>query len=794
MKAVIAGTSLALVSWSLVLIAPSPIQAAAPRPANNKLLAVAPEECLLFIHNFGFTASNSNAINSTERLFAEPSVQQFVAEVRKLADQGLAKMKESSDDTKVQLMQDLMGLVKLLVDRPSSLYVTNVQLNATGEPQSMEVGFVVDAGEKITHLRQQLDKLKSQVPASAITTETIAGVPCLRIDTGDGMPLYWGTKGESLIASIGDGSFENLINNVQDPAPAWLGPAVQRLPVPRPWLLAYVNGQQVSRLANRGDEQLQKVWSALGMNETKSITWVFGLDDEGILTRSLLSTTAKEGVVKFFSDQGLTADDLTRIPQDVVNCGVMRLDPSVVFDNALEIVGNIDPQAAAALQQSLTQVSRMIQADIRKQILAGFGDRWVAYTTGQQVSMLAPDMLVAVDVRDASAVQRVLNILEQAVNGQNQPFNVGKTKIGDRAAYYLSGFPIAPAWCLTKDRLVVGMQKQTIAAYLDGQPDKSASIAAHPRVAELFQDFKKPFALTLGNSRASMQASYSGAQLLLNMGAGQLRQQGIEFDPTTLPPLDDILKHLEPSICAMRRTDDGLELVSRQTIPSFGVSGASTPILVALLLPAVNAARAAARRNQSMNNLKMLALANANYESATGHFPAARFGKGENRGLSWRVAILPYLEGGGELYDRFHHDEPWDSEHNRTLIGEMPAVYRSPASSAEPSKTNYLAIRGEDSIIADIEKGNPIRSIRDGTSKTALIIEVDDERAVTWTKPDDYEWAAGDPTAGLGNLHPGNIFLAAFADGHVTAISREVDKNLLQAIFTKSGGERADLP
>jgi hypothetical protein len=306
-------------------------------------------------------------------------------------------------------------------------------------------------------------------------------------------------------------------------------------------------------------------------------------------------------------------------------------------------------------------------------------------------------------------------------------------------------------------------------------------------------DFEKPLAVTLGNSRASMQASYAGAQMLLNMGAGQLRQQGIEFDPTTLPPLDDILKHLEPSICGLRHTDDGLEFVSRQTVPSFGVSGVSTPILVALLLPAVQAARSAARRNQSLNNLRQIDLASINYEATYGRFPAARFGQGEKPGLSWRVAILPYLEQQG-LYDRFHLDEPWDSDHNRALIAEMPEVYRSPASSAEPGKTNYLAIRGDDSIIADLPEGNQVRKIRDGVSKTALLVEVDDDRAVVWTKPDDYEWNADDPVAGLGNLHAGNVFLVAFADGHVVAISKDVDKKVLQALYTKSGAEVVDVP
>ena len=52
-------------------------------------------------------------------------------------------------------------------------------------------------------------------------------------------------------------------------------------------VVSTLNGKQISRLVNSGDEELQKVWSALGMNDLGSITTVFGLDEEGILTRSL---------------------------------------------------------------------------------------------------------------------------------------------------------------------------------------------------------------------------------------------------------------------------------------------------------------------------------------------------------------------------------------------------------------------------------------------------------------------------------------------------------------------------
>jgi prepilin-type N-terminal cleavage/methylation domain-containing protein/prepilin-type processing-associated H-X9-DG protein len=77
-------------------------------------------------------------------------------------------------------------------------------------------------------------------------------------------------------------------------------------------------------------------------------------------------------------------------------------------------------------------------------------------------------------------------------------------------------------------------------------------------------------------------------------------------------------------------------------------------ILVLLLLPAVNAAREAARNTQCKNNIRQLALAMVSYEAAHGHFPASETSSGRDyaggsRGCkagfySWHARILPYIE------------------------------------------------------------------------------------------------------------------------------------------------------
>jgi prepilin-type processing-associated H-X9-DG protein len=207
----------------------------------------------------------------------------------------------------------------------------------------------------------------------------------------------------------------------------------------------------------------------------------------------------------------------------------------------------------------------------------------------------------------------------------------------------------------------------------------------------------------------------------------------------------------------------------------------------------INSVRGAVYRVQTLNNMKQIALAMANYESTRGRFPAAAIMTADRKpGLSWRVAILPDL-GENNLHKQFRLDEPWDSPRNKALVERMPKVFQSPGSSLDRGYTNYLAVRLPNAIIADGPKGIRIGDVRDGTANTVSFLEVDDDHAAIWTKPDDYQWDEERPLAGIGNIWSGR-FYAAFADGHVDMVLTSTPPETLGALFTRNGGERLQLP
>ena len=130
-------------------------------------------------------------------------------------------------------------------------------------------------------------------------------------------------------------------------------------------------------------------------------------------------------------------------------------------------------------------------------------------------------------------------------------------------------------------------------------------------------------------------------------------------------------------------------------------------ILIALLLPAVQAAREAARRMHCSNNLKQWGLALLNYHEAHGHFPpGATWGPDASKiGWSGHAFLLPYLEL-GSTFDQMKLENYSTDFVNRTIPEETPAVFACPSDGTDQTdriaqtwkvewwNTNYVGVMG----------------------------------------------------------------------------------------------------
>jgi hypothetical protein len=208
----------------------------------------------------------------------------------------------------------------------------------------------------------------------------------------------------------------------------------------------------------------------------------------------------------------------------------------------------------------------------------------------------------------------------------------------------------------------------------------------------------------------------------------------------------------------------------------------------ALLLPAVQAAREAARRAQSTNNLRQIAIAIHNYHDTYGSFPPAVVNDANGKPLySGRVLLLPFLEQQSQsVYEQFNKDQAWDSPENLAISQTRLKIFSDPSSLNPPSgQTDYLFVTGAGTIF---EAGKNIRmsDITDGTSNTLMLVEVKGS-GINWAQPRDLDISM---TMSLppGNHPRGNN--AVLADGSARFLSsKDVSPEQIRAAATRNGGE-----
>jgi RNA polymerase sigma factor (sigma-70 family) len=202
--------------------------------------------------------------------------------------------------------------------------------------------------------------------------------------------------------------------------------------------------------------------------------------------------------------------------------------------------------------------------------------------------------------------------------------------------------------------------------------------------------------------------------------------------------------------------------------------------------PAAQEAREASdqARGPSIKHIKEIMLAFHNYQDVNGHFPPrAIFGADGEPKLSWRVALLPFLDHRA-LFLAFHQNESWDSPHNKALIARMPEVFTIPSSPAPNGTTRIRLFEGPGTMF-DGNRGMTISEITDGTSNTVAVVAA--REAVPWTRPGDLPFLPGNALPGLDDAAEIGV-LAGIADGSVRYV-RGGGEDLWKNLITPAGGE-----
>ncbi len=574
----------------------------------------------------------------------------------------------------------------------------------------------------------------------------------------------------------------------------------------------------------------------LGLDGIERVEARWGIQDKGILvTLGVNAPRPRRGILTLFDQPPIKAGTRVFTAGADDSYTLMSIDPIKTANAILALVRHDNPDAAARIDYLTERFGERSGLSLRNDLLAKVGPRMALLLPagGGGGSVMSfwfhpPDFVLLAELKDARDFAAKLDRLIEFANRElktagamvrrqpGQPSRPGtefaefrRLKVPEQG-YVLAVPPaVLPTPAGLRPTVIVepgrgllvlagspaAARRAGAALVLNGPPSEPAG----GRDALVFSrtDPRDSLPELLVNLPSLVQfIGFSATQQ-----PGPARPPGstgpsrrtpfrLQIDPDTIPDADQLRQYLFPSRFTLAANDDSIRMTAYQAFPMPTPSlnaGMETPVLIALLLPAVQSAREAARRAQCVNNIKQIMLAMHNYHSANNSFPRDITDKNGKPLLSWRVAILPYVEQ-GVLFDKFKLDEPWDSPHNKELLKYMPLVYQCPSrANVQPFTTTYRGFVGTGALF-ETGRDIGIADITDGTSNTIAVVEAKD--VVAWTKPDDlpFDGQANRSLHGAGSSHPGG-FNCGMADGSVRFIKISINPTTLRALITRGGGE-----
>ena len=777
-----------------------------PTPEQPAMLQVAPEECLYFIHWSGRAEASAKSVNNAERLLADKEIQQFGTQVLGILRQSMIDLAGDNQTAEAKVIRELVPLLaETILAGPGTIYVSEAKLVEAGV--AVDGGIVLSAGKEGLRLNELLTQFAGTVLQRPAAEVKVAGKEFRVLELGGGIPqITWGIVDEKLMVAVGDLAMEGMLARLKTPAPKWLTQTMTRWSIKRRSTIAYADLAAIrSRLSVIfAKERVQEILDQIGVGNLEAYYSVTGFDERLFVSHAAITFDGKlQGVLGLLEAPKLTETDFANFPADTLAALLLQADGKKVFEDVLLLLKMALEQDYQRFQQDLAALEKTIGVQLGEDFLAALGKRWQVYTAPDTGGWLT-GWLLAVDVTDhvemsklqARMMQQIEEKMASATHQNLQGFSRSSFR-GQEIMTWTSNLTSVSA-VITKKQLLVSLYPQAIKAHLrrTAVNAQKMSLSSNSRLQQLFKGQQGPQFVQYVDTGDLLRTVYPMLQVGARQFLVQLQENGMDINIVSLPSLDRLLKHVQPSLTSIHRVPDGVEVRSSQTIPSNSLS-ISAPVAIALLLPAVNAARESARRVAGMNNLKQIGVAMHNFHDSYSGFPAAYSADKNGKPLlSWRVHILPFI-GGQALYRQFKLDEPWDSPHNKKLIARMPAVYQAAGSRNSPGKTNYQAVRVGQTVMKlppramwgkKVPVGTSFREITDGTSNTAMVVETSDVKAVTWTKPDDLVPDVKDPAKGIRGLRR-NGFLLLHADGSVRFLADRVDPRVLKALFTRNGGE-----
>lgn len=576
----------------------------------------------------------------------------------------------------------------------------------------------------------------------------------------------------------------------------------------------------------------------LGLQTLDHTAMLTGYLGDSIWTEVIVHAPGERtGLLSLLDQETFTIEDLPPIPLHQQGISVFSFNSAkaytVIYGIIRQLLEYAPPEELDNFENSMKKLQDFLGFP-PETLLQSLGSLHCLYTDSAQGFLgLGGIGLVQVEHRDAleaCLTKLFQRLLEAANREKSDELVIREFESEGRKTFRfeIARFPlITPTVSLNNDWLIVGLTPQAVNAQIMRFDERIFSWAIDQDLSESLEMMPEEMtSLSVVDPAASFTLTIGLAPSLLGIWELGMKENGslprdgrFPIDIHSIPPAELVTQSLFPNVGVSTVDENGWHAYVRQSFPAIPLAGGpatsasdmgAVAIGAAILLPAIQNARHAARQIQSKNNLKQLGLAVHIYHGRHDQLPPGTIPNDSltpEEQLSWFVEILPSL-GLKEYFDRIDQKAAWNADVNKEPLSAAIGVFQNPlqtnTGSGPYGKTDYVGIAGwgEEAPNAPVTDPNAgmfgygrktrLSDVIDGNSNTIMISESTGStnwgeggratiRAFTAAPYLNGPDGIGSPTGRDVNM--------VFGNGHVRSINSEIDPNVLKAISTIAGGE-----
>lgn len=601
------------------------------------LAKLAPQDALFFLSRAG-NDQIAKVAAETEwgKLLAEPEVARFCEVLSKSVEQAILKLGVSGEQD-LEIRKLLLNVLTSAGEFPSALILQQALVGPAGP--MIDAAIVINMGGAAEELVGRFGEVKladgSERKISKIKDHSF------QVLEGPPNKIYLGHADGHFIVSIGRRCAQEIVERLaaENPKSLTTHPAIVS---GRRHFGGSDNSRVMSGFLNvakiratmdallpmlaMSDPDLpnvvQGLFGVVGVDKLEAIVWESQYRDGGCVGAWFFQSPEREPSP---SAQPLTDDDLRWIPQDASWAMAMKFDLAQTYRDLLGVVRKWKSMAKT-IEKGIDSVEELIGFRIDEDFLSLFGDSIIFYDSFDSGGLLFSGTVIVLPAKDGEQLRERLRKLVSLIEKpkpatesifKNIDFRVGRLEHRGHLIEYFNaqGMPmiVTPAWTVCEDRFIVGAYPQMVVATIDRLADKKleqTSILAHPDVKRAREIIGQPdTGFTFVDSRSGLRLTYSLMLPAASAAASMAQGQGIDLDPSVLPSLPSILRHVFADVRCTRNVEDGVVTLSYGSwplpgSPAVSVNAATVATAVSVLLPSLSRARELSKRTVCAANMR----------------------------------------------------------------------------------------------------------------------------------------------------------------------------------------------